>query len=124
MPRRTDLTPEKKTRYLRAVEQLGTLTAGCRAAAVSHNTIYQWREHDDAFMLAEQQARTTFADELEHEVVTRGRAGSDTLLIFMLKAVRPEKFRDRVDVRQTVTSDSGDQLTDQQREAVRKALRG
>jgi len=138
----TEQTALKKGRYLEAMALAGTLTAGCQAAQVSHNTVFKWRELDDQFVLAEQQARNRFADNLEQEAVRRAWRGvdkpvyqggelvgtvteySDTLLIFMLKAVRPEKFRERVDVRQTVTSDVVDQLTDQQREAVRKALRG
>lgn len=93
-----------------------TLTAGCKAARVSPNTVYKWREMDDEFVLLERQARNAFADALEIESVRRAWHGtkkpvyqqgnlvgyvqefSDTLLIFALKAVRPEKYRERFDV--------------------------
>lgn len=106
----------QKARYLKAVARTGTLTAGCRAARVSPNTVYAWREHDTEFSLAEQQMRNALADALEEEAVRRAWRGvnkpvfqggtlvghvrefSDTLLIFMLKAVRPEKYRERFDV--------------------------
>jgi hypothetical protein len=88
------------------------LTAGCKATRVSHNTVYLWRELDEAFAMAENQARSTFADTLEEEVVRRARDGydrpvyqggelvghervnSDNLLWRLLQAVRPEKYRD------------------------------
>jgi hypothetical protein len=103
-----------RAKYLRAVERTGTLTAGCRAARVSPNTVYAWREHDAEFTLLEQQARNVFADNLEAEAVRRAWHGalkpiyqqgvlvgsvaetSDVLLMFLLKAVRPEKYRERV----------------------------
>jgi hypothetical protein len=106
----------QQARYLRAVEQTGTLTAGCKAARVSPHTIYRWRE-DAAFAEAETIAREAFADVLEEEAIRRAWHGvttvkpifhqgqpvgevvettySDTLLVLMLKAVRPEKYRER-----------------------------
>lgn len=106
----------KKDRYLSAVRKVGTLTAGCKAARVSPNTVYDWREMDDAFVVAEGQARNEFADALEQEAVRRAWHGvkkpvyqqgglvgyiqeySDTLLIFMMKAIRPEKYREKIGV--------------------------
>jgi metal-dependent amidase/aminoacylase/carboxypeptidase family protein len=106
----------QKARYLKAVARAGTLTAGCKAARVSPNTVYAWREHDTEFSITEQQMRNALADALEEEAIRRAWRGvnkpvfqggtlvghvrefSDTLLIFMLKAVRPEKYRERFDV--------------------------
>lgn len=103
----------QKERYLRAMSRTGTLTAGCKAAKVSPHTVYQWREFDTAFVVAENDAKGAFADALEEEAVRRAWHGvkkpvyqgkelvgyiqeySDTLLIFTLKALRPEKYRDR-----------------------------
>jgi hypothetical protein len=107
---------DQKKAYLRAFSMTGTLTAGCRAARVSPNTVYAWREHDDEFVLLENQAKNAFADALEQEAVRRAWHGtqkpvyqngllvgyirefSDTLLIFALKAIRPDKYRERFDV--------------------------
>jgi hypothetical protein len=93
---------------------VGTLTAGAKAAKVSTNTVYLWRE-DGEFCVREQQAKESFADQLEQEAVRRAWHGnlkpvyqagirvgfireySDTLLIFLLKANRPDKYRERVD---------------------------
>lgn len=85
----------QKQRYLKAIARIGTLTGGCRAAKVSPHTVYAWREHDDAFKLAEHEAREECADQIEASVIRRAKNRSDTLAIFMLKAMRPEKYRDR-----------------------------
>jgi len=111
-----DAEPAQKERYLRAIATAGTLAAGCRAARVSHNTVYAWREVDQEFALRENQARSSFADALEEAAVRRARDGierpvyqngqlvgyetlySDSLLWNLLKATRPEKYRERLDM--------------------------
>jgi hypothetical protein len=106
----------QQDRYLAAVGKVGTLTGGCRAARCSPNTVYAWRELDEEFGLRENQARAQFADQLEEEAVRRAWHGflrpiyqqgqrvgfepvySDNLLWNLLKALRPEKYRDRLDM--------------------------
>ena len=46
---------------------------------------------------------------LEDEARRRAFGGSDLLMMFMLKAARPDRYRDRstVDINQTVTHDLG-----------------
>jgi hypothetical protein len=111
-----DATRALQDAYLRGFETNGTLTAGCRVAHVSPVTVYAWREHDDEFAQRENAARSGLADRLEAEAVRRAYRGwdrpiyqrgelvgyehvySDQLLNLMLKALRPEKFRERIDV--------------------------
>jgi hypothetical protein len=120
---REDFAPtQQQQRYLSAVAKSGTLTAGCKAARVSPHTVYRWRE-DAAFAEEEAIARESFADALEQEAVRRAWRGvktvrpiyargemvgevveteySDALMVLMLKALRPEKYRERVETRQT-----------------------
>jgi hypothetical protein len=77
---------------------------------VSHHTVYAWRD-DVEFAQAESTTRDAFADMLEIEAVRRAHGGvlkpvfqgglfvghvreySDTLLIFLLNAARPLKYR-------------------------------
>lgn len=87
-----------KTRYLRALSELGTLTAGCKAARVSPHTIYKWRDEDEAFAEEEAQAREACADGLEEALVRRAKRKSDVAAIFMLKAMRPEKYRETINL--------------------------
>jgi hypothetical protein len=113
---REEREADQQRRYLAAIEKIGTLRSGCRAAKCSPNTVYLWRELDEAFAMAENQARSTFADNLEEEAVRRARDGydrpvyqggelvgyervySDNLLWKLLQAVRPEKYRNQVDL--------------------------
>jgi hypothetical protein len=107
---------EQKARYLKTVGQVGTLTAGCRAARCSPHTVYAWREQDLAFAMAENEARAAFADGIEEEAIRRAWHGikrpiyqggklvgyetvySDNLLLQLLKALKPEKYRERLDL--------------------------
>ncbi len=84
----------QKDRYLRALQKVGTLTGGCRAAKVSPHTVYQWREVDIEFVVREHQAREACADALEEVVIKRAMGRSDILAMFMLKGMRPAKYKD------------------------------
>jgi hypothetical protein len=110
---------ESQARYLDAIERLGTVSAGCRAAHVAASTVYAWRALDETFQLSEDQARSTFADRLEEEAVRRAHDGvprpvfqggvlvgyeqvySDHLLWKLLQAVRPEKYRENLQLQVT-----------------------
>ncbi len=48
-----------------------------------------------------QEALDQSVEDLEAEARRRAREGSDVLLIFLLKANRPEKYRERHEVRHT-----------------------
>lgn len=102
-PVRALTVEQQKARYLKAVELLGTLRAGCRAGRVSPHTVYQWREHDEDFMLRERETREAFIDSLEEIAVKRARDGSDKLVAMLLGALRPEKYKRRVDLTTTLT---------------------
>jgi len=83
---------------------------------VSRASIYQWQEHDAEFTVAMREAGITATEALETEAWRRARDGvdepvyqhgklvgtitrySDNLLMFMLRARAPERYRERVDV--------------------------
>lgn len=108
-----------KLLYLKALPRVFTITAALKAAGASMGQLYRWRETDVEFSISERQSRDAIADTLEAEAVRRAYKGvrkpvyqggllagyvqeySDALLMFMLKGLRPEKYRDRADV--TVT---------------------
>ena len=117
--RRADPTPteqEKKYALLVAYAGCGRVTEACRAAGVGRTTHYAWKKDDPAYAKAFEDSHDQVADLLEEEAVRRGRLGvdepvfykgeicgsirkfSDLLLIFMLKALRPGKYRDNVKV--------------------------
>lgn len=84
-------------------------------AKVPRRTVYSWQEHDEAFSHDFKQAEIEATEILEGEAFRRAYDGveserftrfgierrveySDTLLIFLLKARAPDKYRDRQSV--------------------------
>ena len=107
--------------FLKAYAQCGNLTTAAKAARVERRTIYEWQEHEPEFALAMRQADLQATEILEKEAWRRAREGhaepvfqhgkqvgtiqrfSDQLLMFLLRARAPERYRDRVDVSLTPT---------------------
>lgn len=83
---------------------------------ISRNTAYEHRQQDEAFAIAWADVEEETTEAMEAEAYRRGTLGvekpiyqggalvgyvqefSDTLLIFMLKARRPDKYRENVKV--------------------------
>lgn len=85
--------------FLSAYEFSGTLAASAKAAGVTRQAVWLWKQ-DDALGFNARFAKVVeaFADELENIAMDRirkpeGRLGSDILLITMLNAHKPEKYR-------------------------------
>lgn len=135
--RRTRRTPEKdRERWLEAFRERGTVSEACRVTGVGRTTVYGWRAKHEEFAVAwadieeettERMEREAFrrgVEGVEREVYHRGevvgmeRQYSDTLLIFMLKARRPEKYRDNLHVQH-----AGKVTLDATAEAVRAMSR-
>lgn len=118
----------KKAAFLRAYALSGNISRAAEVAEVGRTTYYLWTEHDPVFAAAAAQAREDAADRLEeylyqraagaarkvrrvYEVNARGKrvlteeieedGPSDTAAIFLLKGLRPEKYRERSDVTMT-----------------------
>ena len=106
-----------KARFLDALSRSGVVLAAVRAAGVARSVVYQWRAADEAFRSAWLEALDDSSDVLEAEAVKRATSGttrpvfyhgqvvgevreySDALLMFLLKARRPETYRDQATVR-------------------------
>lgn len=111
---------QRQAEYLEALAIDGTMTTAKTKARVGFDTVLKWREHDPTFVVREQQVKAEFADKLEAEAVRRAFEGfdrpiyqrgvlvgyervySDVLLKMLLTALKPEKFRDNVNVSGTV----------------------
>ena len=108
-------TPKKKETFCEVLASGCTVSEAAKAVALTRRTAYNERDRDKAFADAWEDAYEAGTDVLEAEAVRRARGYteirinkngkayevtrySDLLLIFILKARRPEKFRDRVDV--------------------------
>lgn len=71
-----------------------SVTEGCRAAHISRQTAYVWRREDPEFAALWEEAQEIAVDDLEAAARQRALDGSDTLMIFLLKANRPDKYRE------------------------------
>jgi hypothetical protein len=89
----------KKGAFLAAYSRLGSITAAAEAAKIDRSTHYDWLKTDEAYKKASAEAVLQAADALEDEAARRAFAGSDVLLIFLLKGLKPEKFRERSEVK-------------------------
>jgi hypothetical protein len=132
---RTTRTPKKagkqrrdwKPSWLKAFAETGVVAHACEAAKVGRTTVYEARERDEKFAKAWDDIESATTDEMEREAYRRGVEGvdkpvfqkgecvghvrefSDTLLIFMLKARKPEKYRETT--RHELTGKDGAPLT-------------
>ena len=90
-------SPSWEKRFLTALANTANVRASCQAANVSRDYVYKRRRNNKAFAAAWAEALEDACDVLEAKARQRALSGeSDTLLIFLLKAHRPEKFRDTV----------------------------
>jgi hypothetical protein len=91
MGQRTIRTAENRQHFLEGVRKTGNVTAVCEAMELARSAIYLWRDEDPAFAAAWEDAMALGVESLEDEARRRAFAGSDLLMIFMLKAVAHER---------------------------------
>jgi hypothetical protein len=108
------VTAQLKERFLAAVGHSGNVTHAATTVGLSRRHVYRVRAADPAFAAAWYDAVESYADLLEAEADRRAVEGvvkplfykgqrlpvelreySDVLLMFRLKALRPEKYRER-----------------------------
>lgn len=116
MPNRTIWTPEKREQFLAQLFEHGNVTVAARAVGVARSTAYNAREADPDFAAEWDNSVQSYADLLEYEADRRAMHGvakpllykgvtvahvqeySDALLMFRLKSLRPDKYRERASV--------------------------
>ena len=104
-----------KPAFLKNLQATGNIRAACLAAKISRATFYEHRKADAAFETQVSEALEDAGDILETEAWRRAVKGvlkpvfqqgsrvgsireySDTLLIFLLKGTKPQKYKDRVE---------------------------
>lgn len=111
-------TPQ--SRFLRALSEGLHVCEAVRRAGVSRSTVYNWKNEDPAFAEAWDDAKEEYVDRLEVEATRRALAGSDTLLIFLLKSHRPDVYSERV--RQTIEQKA--EVTTVNEDAIRQNAQG
>lgn len=93
------ISAASKAAFLAAFSKCASVTESAQRVKLDRSNHYQWIRDDPEYAKAFEATRTEAADALEDEASRRAFAGSDTLLIFLLKGMRPEKFRERSEVR-------------------------
>ncbi len=106
----------KKRAMLKALAKSGNITAAANAAKIDRTSHYVWLKEDIEYVAAVEDAMEQAGDLLEEEARRRAYTGvlkpvyqggekvgsvrefSDTLMIFLLKGARPEKYKERVDM--------------------------
>jgi hypothetical protein len=112
----TELNSIKKRAFLAAYSLCGNITRAAELAEVSRGSHYLWMNEDEAYQLCFNDADQEAIERLEAEARRRAVQGvskpvfyqgmecgvvqeySDTLLMFLLKGAKPQKYRDNVAV--------------------------
>jgi transposase-like protein len=110
-----DLTLKKQEAFLEAYRGLGNITVAAAKVGIARQTHYDWLKKFPEYAQDFKEAQLIAADVLEDEALRRAALGweepvfyqgeqvatvrkySDTLLIFLLKGIKPEKYRDRTE---------------------------
>ena len=109
----TKTTLEKREKFLKSYSMAGNITLACEMAGIERSTHYNVWMKDPKYAKKFEDAKQKAGDIIEAEILRRGVQGiekplhhkglltgntvteySDLLLIFLAKAVRPEKFRE------------------------------
>lgn len=83
-----------KTKFLTKLRESACVRDSCEAVGIDRTTAYKARERDQAFAAAWDAALEDACDSLESALRKRAINHSDLGAIFLLKAHRPEKFRE------------------------------
>ena len=90
-------TVKQRTVFLAALEQGYSVTFARKKAGLDRAVLKAWRAGDDGFAEAWDAAVEAGTDLLEDLARERVATGGDSLLMFLLKSRRPEKYRERHD---------------------------
>jgi hypothetical protein len=100
--------------FLDALSETGNVSDACRINKLPRRTVYNWRKENAKFAEEWKVSLEMGTEALEDEAVRRAKDGvdkpvfqggklvghvreySDTLLIFLLKGAKPQKYRDNV----------------------------
>lgn len=87
--------------FLDNLEDTGFVLQSAKLAGISHTHVYRERRNDPEFAARWDAALASSIEGVEAEAKRRAMQGSDLLLMFFLKAKKPEVYREQYDVRRT-----------------------
>ena len=109
------LTPKKGNAdvwmpaFLATLRNTANVRWSCEHSGISRETAYKHRKADELFKAEWDSAMEDACDFLEAAAMKRAMTVSDTLLIFLLKAHRPEKYRETM--RHELTGKDGEEFS-------------
>lgn len=81
--------------FLEAYADCGNVTESASRANISRHTVYDRRKRYATFADAMNEAKQAAIESLEAVAWKRAKESSDTLIIFLLKSLKPEQYRDQ-----------------------------
>jgi hypothetical protein len=100
----------KKRAFLAAFSRYGSRIKAAKLAKVDRRTHYNWLKDDTDYREAFAQAEIEAADSLEDAMTDMAFDGNVTAAIFLLKGLRPEKYRERSEVKVPGLANVADRL--------------
>jgi hypothetical protein len=90
--------PMRQAVFLKELRAEPIVGKAARAAGITVATAYAMRKRSEDFAAQWDEALVEGVDGIEEELIRRGKAGSDRLLIEAARAHRPDKYSPKVDV--------------------------
>jgi len=131
-------TVAAKDRFIAAYLETATISHACELAEVGRQTHYDWLREDPEYKVRFAEAEEATTEDLEAEARRRALEGvrepvgfykgtateyvqrySDTLLIFLLKARRPDVYRERFEL---AVTEAAQRLRESERPKLLRAL--
>ena len=117
------LTTEKKRVFLQAMRDTGgNVSRSAEIVGVSRQNAYQWRDYDRQFALDWDDCLEFGTEHLEEKLYARACEVDTTAAIFLLKARRPDKYRETYKVETEMNVDT-DRLAESLMNACLEAAR-
>tara|TARA_Y100000310_G_scaffold218915_1_gene220274 strand:+ start:66 stop:566 length:501 start_codon:yes stop_codon:yes gene_type:complete len=118
---RTENRESRKRILIATLEEYGTVRKACEVTGISRKTYDLWQKSDPEFSQSMDLARRSFAESLEEIALDRVRnpekgKGSDVLLLGLLNANMPHKFRPQL----ALNEDSAKELIVEWRKAAKE----
>lgn len=91
---RTERTISATDRLLKKLAEGWSIAASCRAAGIARSVYYEMVKDDPDFAARAESAIEEGTDRLEDSATRQAIAGNAALMALLLKARRPEKYRE------------------------------
>jgi len=111
----------KKRAFLAAFSRCGSISTAAKRAKIDRRSHYHWLKGDPWYVRAYQQAVIEAGDALQDKLTEIAFEGNVTAAIFLLKGLKPDQFRDRLEQRNLLEIDPS-KLTVQQLDIIIRHL--